>query len=73
MKSNGTLQKHYDKLTPRERMALLLGSIARAFAFTFDETCAELLKSFGDNAEPITVERALADLREVFNEFGARE
>jgi hypothetical protein len=29
MKSNGKLQKHYDKLTPRERLALILGAIER--------------------------------------------
>ncbi|RIK24517.1 MAG: hypothetical protein DCC52_12385, partial [Chloroflexi bacterium] len=37
--------------------------IARVFAFTFEETRAELAKMFGEDLEPITVERALADLR----------
>lgn len=46
--------------------------IARAFAFTFEETRAELAKTFGEDLEPITVERALADLRAVFDEFAER-
>lgn len=43
--------------------------IAREFAFTYEETRAELVKDFGENSEPITVERALNDMRAVFNEL----
>lgn len=43
--------------------------IARAFAFTFEETRAEIVKTFGDDADVITVERALNDLRAVFNDY----
>jgi len=46
--------------------------IARAFAFTFEETRAEMVKTFGDDADVITVERALADLRAGFNDFAER-
>lgn len=43
--------------------------IAREFAFTFDEAQAEMEKDFGADADVITVERALADLRTVFNDL----
>lgn len=43
--------------------------IVREFAFTFEETRAEMVKKFGENSEPITVERALNDMRAVFNDL----
>lgn len=43
--------------------------IAREFAFTFDEVRAEMVKDFGEDADVITVERALNDLRTVFNDL----
>jgi hypothetical protein len=43
--------------------------IAREFAFTFDETRAEMEKDFGAGVDVITVERALNDLRTVFNDL----
>lgn len=43
--------------------------IAREFAYTYEETRAELVKDFGANSEPITVERALNDMRAVFNDL----
>lgn len=41
--------------------------IAREFAYTFDEAQAEMEKDFGADANVITVERALSDLRALFN------
>ena len=38
MRTNGTLQKHYDKLAPRERLALIFAAIARE-----DETERQVL------------------------------
>jgi len=43
--------------------------IAREFAFTFEETRAEMEKDFGAGVDVITVERALNDLRTVFNDL----
>ncbi len=43
--------------------------IAREFAFTFEETRAEMVKEFGEGVDVITVERALNDLRAVFNDL----
>lgn len=43
--------------------------IAREFAFTFEETRAEMEKTFGEDVDVITPERALNDLRAVFNDL----
>ncbi|OQY87159.1 MAG: hypothetical protein B6D41_12310 [Chloroflexi bacterium UTCFX4] len=43
--------------------------IAREFAFTFEETRAEMVKDFGADVDVITPERALSDLRTVFNDL----
>lgn len=47
--------------------------IAREFAFTFEETRAEMVKDFGEGVDVITVERALNDLRTVFKARGGNE
>jgi hypothetical protein len=46
--------------------------VARELAFTFEETRAEMVKSFGNDAEVITSERALNELRAVFNAYAER-
>lgn len=47
--------------------------IAREFAYTFDEAQAEARRAFGADADaPITVERALQDLRGLFNKHAAK-
>ncbi|MBI4672786.1 MAG: hypothetical protein HY741_14090 [Chloroflexi bacterium] len=47
--------------------------IAREFAFTFDEAQAEARRTFGaDAGKPITVERALQDVRCLFDKHAAR-
>ena len=43
--------------------------IAREFAYTFEETRAEMIKDFGESVDVITSERALNDLRTVFNDL----
>lgn len=43
--------------------------IAREFAFTFEETRAEMEKNFGADVDVITPERALNDLRAMFNDL----
>lgn len=43
--------------------------IAREFAYTYEETRAEMVKDFGESVDVITPERALNDLRAVFNDL----